>query len=205
MYVSVTCHSYTAKSVLLNAVLRIHSEGGRDYTETTSSSETKLMLVPKTAVPLMTTWGKLQEESAEQVRTLGCGRGKEGGRSSVMLKSRSAGVWRLLGLAWTENLTSGLTCTLRSRNSPEPVGLLFVKIPAYSQLSVQHLSYKPVRGRVCLRRRCLSVSGVYLGCDVVWRPTEGGGGDSIEDSLLTHPKVCQLTVAVSIQQYVVQL
>lgn len=51
---------------------------------------------------------------------------------------------------------------------------------------------------------CLCVC-TYLGCNVIWRPTEGGGGDSIEDSLLAHPKVCQLTVTLCIQQYVVQL
>lgn len=54
--------------------------------------------------------------------------------------------------------------------------------------------------------------GVYVGlwvchlrCDVIWRPTEGGGGDSIEDPLLAHPEVRQLTVTLRVQQYVVQL
>lgn len=45
----------------------------------------------------------------------------------------------------------------------------------------------------------------HLRCDVIRRPAEGGGGDTIEDSLLAHPKVCQFTVTLCIQQYVVQL
>lgn len=45
----------------------------------------------------------------------------------------------------------------------------------------------------------------HLGRNVIWRPAEGGGGDAVEDTLLAHPKVCQLTVAVCIQQDVVQL
>lgn len=45
----------------------------------------------------------------------------------------------------------------------------------------------------------------YLWCNVVWGPAEGGGCDSIQDSLLAHPKVCQLAVTLSIQQDVVQL
>lgn len=44
----------------------------------------------------------------------------------------------------------------------------------------------------------------YLRSDVVWGPTEGGGGDSIEDPLLTHAKVSQFTVALCIQQNVIQ-
>lgn len=51
---------------------------------------------------------------------------------------------------------------------------------------------------------CLCVWG-HLGRDVIWRPTEGGGGDTVEDTFLAHPKVCQLTVTVSIQKNVVQL
>lgn len=45
----------------------------------------------------------------------------------------------------------------------------------------------------------------HLGRNVIWRPAEGGGGDAVEDTFLAHPKVCQLTVAVCIQQDVVQL
>ena len=55
--------------------------------------------------------------------------------------------------------------------------------------------------RVCV---CVCVSG-HLRCDVIRCPTEGGGGDSVEDSLFAHPKVCQLTVALGVQEDVVQL
>lgn len=44
-----------------------------------------------------------------------------------------------------------------------------------------------------------------LGGDVVRRPTEGGGGDTVKDSLLAHSKVGQLTVTLRVQQDVVQL
>lgn len=41
--------------------------------------------------------------------------------------------------------------------------------------------------------------------DVVWRPAEGVGADPVEDALLAHAKVCQLAVAVCVQQDVVEL
>lgn len=45
----------------------------------------------------------------------------------------------------------------------------------------------------------------HLRGDVVRRATEGGGGHSIHDALFAHAEVCQLTVSLCVQQYVVQL
>ena len=47
--------------------------------------------------------------------------------------------------------------------------------------------------------------GADLGCNVVWCAAEGGGGDPIQDALLAHAEVGQLTVALCVEQDVVQL
>ena len=47
--------------------------------------------------------------------------------------------------------------------------------------------------------------GPYLGGNVVGGAAEGGGGDPVQDALLTHAEVGQLTVALGVQQDVVQL
>lgn len=45
----------------------------------------------------------------------------------------------------------------------------------------------------------------YLRSNIIRGATEGSGGDSIQDALFTHAKVCQFTVALRIQQNIVQL
>lgn len=47
-------------------------------------------------------------------------------------------------------------------------------------------------------------SCTHLWSDIVGRATEGGRGDSVTDPLLAHSEVCQLAVALVVQQYVVQ-
>ena len=48
------------------------------------------------------------------------------------------------------------------------------------------------------------MSSEYFGSDVVWSSTEGGGGVSWSQTLLTHAIVSQLNVAIDIQQNIVQ-
>lgn len=48
-------------------------------------------------------------------------------------------------------------------------------------------------------------TSAHLRGDVVRRATEGGGGHSVHDALFAHAKVCQLTVALCVQQDVIQL
>lgn len=44
---------------------------------------------------------------------------------------------------------------------------------------------------------------LYLWGNVIWRATERCGCDAVQNSLLTHAKVCQFTVTLCVQQNVV--
>lgn len=54
-------------------------------------------------------------------------------------------------------------------------------------------------------RRRENVRCSYLGCEVLWRATEGLHGSSVCDALLAKAKVCDLHVSVLIQHQVLQL
>lgn len=44
----------------------------------------------------------------------------------------------------------------------------------------------------------------HLGSNVVRRATERGRGNSITDALFAHPEICQLAMALVVQQHIVQ-
>lgn len=65
--------------------------------------------------------------------------------------------------------------------------------------TVNRRKYHMVIGHLCFG----GCEILYLRGDVIRRATERCGCDAIQNSLLTHAKICQLTVTLCIQQNVV--
>ena len=54
--------------------------------------------------------------------------------------------------------------------------------------------------------QCQSIiRGIYLWCQKLWCATEGASSVTITHSLLAQPKVCNLDIALCVQEQVVQL